>query len=1017
MAYRALPQDRYRRSTSSRHFQPKVVYGLTSELVFESRWQPVDKAMIEKLDDHTIVVKGHFGSFVANGTEFHAEDAYFFRPSAHLYAGASMVMEMHIPGHSANGTSATIVIFFEVQDDPEYDTFSYTVGFGTEDIKSMSVADTKSNYDRIDMNLAVPPTQKGSEFLHYHGSSLLGKCEKTWYLVSKITIIINAKQLYELVEKPSNYEINPIKIIVNDGAKPDKPDTPEPDHDDDLKFDDILYKNNYGPYPPIKGDKPPQDFKEYPNPNFPYPDTWGWIGEPNYPNDPWYPYFVFPPEQPIKRPQQNEIPPVVTYETVYNDPIYPDQSPNWPYGYPIWPDLSYPVWPQNADFYPDMSEPYPDTSKPPVVNQQGNTPVAPFPFKVHPMYPFPYYTYFFPITYYPQFPVEHYPDDVFNPKLYPGYPVFPNDNPPQSTPQNPEKPNDPKLRWPQNPYYSWPEVPGFKWPQTNRFIWPQDPSDPHWMWPSEPLKDPKWRRPQNLENLPPSIGQRRPDLPFQPNKPIPTHQNPEGLQPTNTSTIPRHSIPPVEESPQPRPGYSHPDPNQIITMPHARPPFPVDDADLPCVYRGVPNQPLGLLPTLAIPVWKKPNPKIYAIAKRPPPKAPTDLKWIPYFYYPLPHRTKKTNRIGLTPQYILVDKDLNPPVVEPTSIPVYISKPPAPNSKPSKPSKPSLILYNMPVVHKPVDPALKMKIRANDDQKRSVQAKLDKNKDIDQKNIKYLSMPPKVNNPTNLPKVTNTTNIVNRRTVPSPGHPAPPSKPNNISTTTVNEMKMTPPPPPPKVHYPPIKPSSPNSTVVYDDSTGMPLREITGYDTVCDKWEVSVLVNRHFKHAFEWRHSDMELSHEGANRVCVSWKKVPRFKEIDAERMKKYFQQNGLNVATMNSTKGGKLTEAEKKRQDQLAKLKANPDINISVPTVNINKIRIEVPCDNHLDVVLNDRNMNEATKEVTDTVGKKCHIWVNSQQEAQDYKQRNSEMAKRQKLSTVKQLAYMRMVPLSYDE
>lgn len=922
----------------------------------------MDKATIKKIDDHTINVKGDFGSFTVNGTSFTATEAYFLRPSAHLYAGASMVMEMHIPGHSATGTTTTIVIFFEVQDDPEYDTFSYTVGFGTEDIKTMAVGDSKQNYDRIDMNLAVPQSQAGSEFLHYTGTSLWGKCENSMYLVSKITIIINAQQLYELADKPSNYEVNPVHIVVYDGVKPQKPESPQEDLEDTMGFDDVLYKNNYSPYPPTEGDKPPQDINQYPSPYFPYPDTWGWVGEPNYPNDPWYPDYVFPPEQSIVRPpSKEEQPPVATYETLYNDPVYPDQSPNWPFGYPIWPDLSYPVWPQNADFYPEMTDPYQDTNTPPKVNMNGSTPQPPFPFKTHPLFPYPYYTYLFPMTYYPHFPVEHWPDNVFDPKNYLGYPNFPNDQRPEMNPKTPQQPNDPKLRWPQNPYYSWPKVPGFKWPDSNRFEWPQDSTDPHWMWPSEPLKDPKWRRPSLPDHLPPVTGQRRPDSVVPAGSPVPTESDPSGLEPTDSAMTPRENIPDVEKPPQPRPGFTHPDPKQIVVLPHARPPFPVEDKDLPNVYRGVPNQPLGLLPTLAIPAWTKPNPKAYAVINRPTPKAPEGKKWIPYFYYPVPYRSKKTNRIGVAPQYILVDKSYNPPAVEPSSIPTYIVRPPAPG-KPH-PKKPDLILYEMPVLHKPVDPELKMKLRAIDDQKRSVQARLDKNKVIDKHNIDFLTKPPQTNT---------TFKMVNGKRVP--GQPA-----NSI--------------------YPPFTPSSPNATIVYDDKTGMPVGEILGYDNVCVKWDISVLVNRHFKQEFEWNHSDVELGKTGANRVCLEWKKVPRYRAIDQSRLD----------AWLKDQKGNK-------NADLLAKLKANPDANIPVPTVNVNKIRIEVPCDNQLDIVLNDRNMDSKTKEVTDTVGKKCHIWVNSQKEAQDYKQRNAELMKRHKESTIKQLAFMKMIPLTYD-
>ena len=62
----------------------------------------------------------------------------------------------------------------------------------------------------------------------------------------------------------------------------------------------------------------------------------------------------------------------------------------------------------------------------------------------------------------------------------------------------------------------------------------------------------------------------------------------------------------------------------------------------------------------------------------------------------------------------------------------------------------------------------------------------------------------------------------------------------------------------------------------------------------------------------------------------------------------------------------------------------------------------MEVPCENTLTVILNDRNF-EASKETKDSVGRKCHIWVNSQAEAQDFQKRNDEAAKQQAAGGVK--------------
>ena len=367
----------------------------------------------------------------------------------------------------------------------------------------MQVGQKRNNYDRIDLNLVIPSDQHGDQFLHYTGNSMWDACEKTLNIISKVTVIINVAQLNELFEKPSNFQVNPLRIDVFEGTKPDTPVILEPlDQDDNLVFDLNLYSINYGPYPPTESSSPQEQSSFYPSPYFPYPDAWPWVGEPSYPNDPWYPLYVFPPVPPMEYPGPcQDLPPVLTYEDIYPDVNYPDQSPNWPFGYPIWPQITYPVWPQNADFYAKISDPYSDTRQSPKYAMNGTTPVAPFPFNVHPMLPYPFYAYLLPITYYPHFPTDHWPDDVFDPELYEGYPEHPNNKMPTATPSNPEIPSDVKLHWPQNPFYRWPQVPGYKWPEDQRWIWPASPEDPKWFWPSNPIFDPKWRQPADSSGL------------------------------------------------------------------------------------------------------------------------------------------------------------------------------------------------------------------------------------------------------------------------------------------------------------------------------------------------------------------------------------------------------------------------------------------------------------------------------------------------------------------------------------
>ena len=319
------------------------------------------------MDDHTIKIEGNFGGFDLDGGFYSVNAFYLMRPSAHLYTSGGMPIEMNVKGNGPRG-SITLVVFFELLDMPEYDVFTYTVSFGTGETKEMTTGATRINYDSVDMNLAFPTPFEGDTLLHYPGNSLFDKCENTLYVISKVTIIINPDQLNELLEKPSNYEVNPLKIIVNDNKKPPEPLKPEPNPADPIQYHiypiypDILifylpfYQINYQPYPPPRNSQPPKSSESYPAPEFPYPDVWTWTGEPNYPNDPYYELYVFPPIQP--RPLRTPVyeAPLVDYDTYYNLPQFPDQSPQWPFGYPIWPEIGYPIWPQNADFYPKVSD-------------------------------------------------------------------------------------------------------------------------------------------------------------------------------------------------------------------------------------------------------------------------------------------------------------------------------------------------------------------------------------------------------------------------------------------------------------------------------------------------------------------------------------------------------------------------------------------------------------------------------------------------------------------------------------
>ena len=65
------------------------------------------------------------------------------------------------------------------------------------------------------------------------------------------------------------------------------------------EFDRDAYHYFYAEYPPTRGPLPPQNIFFYPSTSFPYPGTFSWTGIPNFPNDPLYPEYLFPPQPPM----------------------------------------------------------------------------------------------------------------------------------------------------------------------------------------------------------------------------------------------------------------------------------------------------------------------------------------------------------------------------------------------------------------------------------------------------------------------------------------------------------------------------------------------------------------------------------------------------------------------------------------------------------------------------------------------------------------------------------------------
>ena len=354
---------------------------------FETNWVNSVYPEAVKLDESTVHYKARFGSFRVDGATYTVNDMYVIKPSTHTYVGSGMPMEINIKGSGPRG-GATIVIFVELMEMDLFDTFFYTIGFGEGETSEQPVGVPRQFFEGVSLDLAIPTPQEGETLFHYYGNSLFDSCESQLILISKTTIYINGEQMKELAYKKSNYVLNPMKIVVKDTKKcpknetepptnntpprndtistPPKNNTPvsppkeRPEDPEDIpKFDPNIFNQTYDPYPPPKENQPPQETEDYPSEDFPYPDTWYWTGEPNYPNDPFYPEYIFPPQPifswwpdpwwpvwfnnylPDQWPQEywpegyypgsrnpwwpnDPFPPLMPFDTFYNDPWFPD---------------------------------------------------------------------------------------------------------------------------------------------------------------------------------------------------------------------------------------------------------------------------------------------------------------------------------------------------------------------------------------------------------------------------------------------------------------------------------------------------------------------------------------------------------------------------------------------------------------------------------------------------------------------------------------------------------------------
>ena len=165
------------------------------------------------------------------------------------------------------------------------------------------------------------------------------------------------------------------------------------------------------------------------------------------------------------------------------------------------------------------------------------------------------------------------------------------------------------------------------------------------------------------------------------------------------------------------------------------------------LYKGIPNQPIGLIPPHAIPYWaKQPEDVVYNKVEvcKPPPNG----EFVPFFFYPLPFKETRSKKRVYIPQYILIPTKKNTkemPKKYQKFIKILIRKP---RTSKDRDPKDKLIEYSMPVLLKPIDPKYRKKLR-------NYRAKLQANKKREKFNKEFIKKPKKIcedNHPKNNPE-------------------------------------------------------------------------------------------------------------------------------------------------------------------------------------------------------------------------------------------------------------------------
>ena len=403
----------------------------------------------------------------------------------------------------------------------------------------------------------------------------------------------------------------------------------------------------------------------------------------------------------------------------------------------------------------------------------------------------------------------------------------------------------------------------------------------------------------NNKNLPPMNPKKKPPIKISPAVLPPYYFNPYNPAPRPDTHLPPpkprpYIIPPPPKKPASRPEFTAPKPNFVYSIPHRPPPFPAPKPFIPSVYKGVPNQPLGLIPPAAIPFWRpKPN-GVAFLRKRKPPRPDKKGKWVPYFHYPIPFKHKKTHHPVYAPQFIYVPKGYRPPKnakKAPDYVPVLI-KPPISSKRPY-PKNSGLVPYKMPVLRKPVDPRLRPKLKHYRKLKKVRKERLRRNKKLKKNAKKKKKYRPRACKRTQIfcRRVEMRNFKANKATALR--------RVKNICQTSADKelcfkkgkIRLLAKHPEYNSDYPTIP--------IYN-----PLKyRFLGFKRKCAEFYIGVVMNRHFIHKHQWRIKDYTYDKHGRIVYCEKYVTGPVFERI-----------NPLLVPEEGAGRGGKKVDPVKKR-------------------------------------------------------------------------------------------------------